>query len=63
MTTFHPSQAVRLQDGSTGTIAHRNMDGTWRVWFNARDWKGKQDLIGKDRLVKVNLSDDEMEAG
>lgn len=63
MTPFHPSQTVRLQDGSVGTIAHANADGTWRVWFDARNWKGEQDLIGKDKLVKINVSDDEMEAG
>lgn len=63
MTPLHPSQTVRLQDGSIGTIAHRNVDGTWRVWFNARDWKGDRDLIGKDKLVKVNVEEKYMEEG
>ena len=63
MTPFHPSQTVHLKDGSIGTIAERNADGTWRVWFDARNWKGDQTMIGKDKLVKINVSDDEMEAG
>jgi hypothetical protein len=61
MTPFHPSQTVRLQDGSIGTIAHQNMDGTWRVWFNAKDWKGDPKLIHPDTLVKIDVKEEEME--
>jgi uncharacterized protein YodC (DUF2158 family) len=62
MTPFRPSQSVRLKDGSVGTIAELNPDGSYRVWFDKHNWKGDQSLIGKDKLVKINVSDDEMEA-
>ena len=37
---FRVHDRVRLPDGSAGTLQYQNPDGTWRVWFNARDWKG-----------------------
>jgi hypothetical protein len=63
MTQFRIYDKVTLPDGSIGTLQHDNYDGTWRVWFDARNWKGDQTMIGKDKLVKINVSDDEMEAG
>ena len=63
MTQFRIYDRIKLSDGSIGTLQHPNADGTWRVWFDARNWKGDQTMIGKDKLVKINVSDDEMEAG
>jgi hypothetical protein len=63
MTSFRIYDKVTLPDGSIGTLQHPNADGTWRVWFDARNWKGDQTMIGKDKLVKINVSDDEVEAG
>ena len=63
MTQFRIYDKVTLPDGSIGTLQHDNYDGTWRVWFDARNWKGDQTMIGKDKLVKINVSDDEVEAG
>jgi len=58
--TPRPAQPVRLKDGSVGTIAERNADGSWRVWFNARDWKGDPKLIHPDTLVKIDVKEEEM---
>ncbi len=61
MTPFRIYDRVRLPDGSIGTLQHRNADGTWRVWFNARDWRGDPKEIGKDTLVKLDVIETEME--
>ncbi len=55
------SHEVKLQDGSIGVVQRRNPDGTWRVWFDDRKWKGDPALIGKDRLVKMDVKLEDME--
>jgi len=61
MTPFLPSQSVRLRDGSVGTIAERNMDGTWRVWFDRKNWKGDKSALDSFGVAKVNVKESEME--
>ncbi len=61
MTTFRVYDRIRLPDGSIGTLQHINPDGTWRVWFNGKDWQGDRKEIGKDMLVKKDVRKTEME--
>ena len=58
---FRIHDRIKLPDGSTGTLQHDNYDGTWRVWFNARDWRGDPQEIHIDTLVKKDVSENEME--
>ena len=60
MTSFRIYDRITLPDGSIGTLQHDNYDGTWRVWFNARDWKGDPKLINPDTLVKIDVKEEEM---
>ena len=60
MTSFRIYNKVTLLDGSIGTLQHPNVDGTWRVWFNAKDWRGEPKEVGKDTLVKINVKESEM---
>jgi hypothetical protein len=60
MTSFRIYDRITLPDGSIGTLQHPNADGTWRVWFNARDWKGDPKLIHPDTLVKIDVKEEEM---
>jgi hypothetical protein len=61
MTAFRVHDRVKLPDGSIGTLQHINPDGTWRVWFNGKDWQGDRKEIGKDTLVKKDVRETEME--
>jgi len=60
-TSFRVYDRVRLPDGSIGTLQHQNTGGTWRVWFNARDWRGDPKEIHVDTLVKFDVRETEME--
>jgi hypothetical protein len=60
MTPFRIYDRITLPDGSIGTLQHDNYDGTWRVWFNARDWKGDPKLIHPDTLVKIDAKEEEL---
>jgi len=60
MTQFRIYDKVTLPDGSIGTLQHDNYDGTWRVWFNARDWRGDPKLIHPDTLVKIDVKEEEL---
>jgi len=61
MTQFRIYDKVTLPDGSIGTLQHPNADGSWRVWFNAKDWRGDPKLIHPDTLVKIDVKEEEME--
>jgi hypothetical protein len=58
---FRIHDRIKLPDGSIGTLQHINADGTWRVWFNAKDWRGDPKLIHPDTLVKIDVKEEEME--
>jgi hypothetical protein len=60
MTSFRIYDKVTLPDGSIGTLQHPNYDHTWRVWFNAKDWRGDPKLIHPDTLVKIDVKEEEM---
>jgi hypothetical protein len=60
MTQFRIYDKVTLPDGSIGTLQHDNYDGSWRVWFNAKDWRGDPKLIHPDTLVKIDVKEEEM---
>ncbi len=60
MTQFRIYDKVTLPDGSIGTLQYINADGSWRVWFNAKDWRGDQKLIHPDTLVKIDVKEEEM---
>ena len=59
--TPRPSQSVRLKDGSTGTVQHRNPDGTWRVWFDKRNWRGDRARLDPFGVAKIDCKLEELE--
>ncbi len=58
--TPRPSQSVRLKDGSVGTVQRKNPDGTWRVWVDAKRWKGKPEQVDRFGVAKVDVKESEM---
>lgn len=55
------SHEVRLKDGSIGTVTRRNPDGTWRVWFDRKNWKGDKSALDRFGVAKVNVKLEDME--
>jgi hypothetical protein len=60
MSQYRIHDRIKYQ-GSTGTLQHLNPDGSWRVWFAAKDWTGDPAMIHIDRLVKIDVKETEME--
>lgn len=52
---------VKLKDGSIGTVQRQNVDGTWRVWFDLKHWKGDKALADRFGVVKINVKESELE--
>jgi len=60
MTTYRHSQYVKhLPTGSIG-VTQYPVTGGWRVWFEAARWKGDPALIHPDRLVKLDVPENEL---
>lgn len=55
------SHEVKLRDGSIGTVQRRNPDGTWRVWFTEKNWKGDKALVDRCGVAKINVKTEELE--
>lgn len=36
------------------------IQAAWHVWFNKSEWKGDPDLVGRDRLVKLDVPVEEL---
>lgn len=68
MTTYrHAQEVVHKPTGSHGITQFKTTTGTngievvWRVWFDAKNWKGDPAMIHEDRLVKMNVPESDLE--
>lgn len=69
MTIRKSHGVIHLPTGSRGVAQWQTTSGTgangkkviWRVWFNKADWKGDPELVHPDRLVKIDVPEEELE--
>lgn len=55
------SHGIKLQDGSTGTVQYQNPDGSWRVWFDKKNWRGDPAKVDSFGVAKIDVKESEME--